>query len=195
VAGGRPSKYKPEYCKQAKKLAFLGATDKELADFFEVEEKTINNWKKEHPEFLQSLNEAKAEADAIVVKSLFKRAIGYSHPAVKIFQRNTFRKKLAPLNEDMPEEEDAIEDTDEMSDALVVPYTEYYPPDTTACIFWLKNRDRENWRDKIDQEVTGKDGGPIQYEQVVDKPPVETPEQWQERVQRQLEAKGRNLPH
>jgi hypothetical protein len=33
--------------------------------------------------------------------------------------------------------------------------------DTVACIFWLKNRQRDHWRDKIDHEVAGKDGGPI----------------------------------
>lgn len=45
--------------------------------------------------------------------------------------------------------------------------------------------------DKIQQEVTGPQGGAIKYEQVVDKPPAETPEEWQARVQKQLESKGR----
>lgn len=35
----------------------------------------------------------------------------------------------------------------------------HYPADTTACIFWLKNRRPEQWRDKV--EVGGKDGGPV----------------------------------
>ena len=33
-----------------------------------------------------------------------------------------------------------------------VPYVEHVPPDTTACIFWLKNRRREDWRDRVDIE-------------------------------------------
>jgi hypothetical protein len=37
----------------------------------------------------------------------------------------------------------------------------FYPPDTTACIFWLKNRQREQWRDVQRHEVTGKDGAPL----------------------------------
>jgi hypothetical protein len=36
------------------------------------------------------------------------------------------------------------------------------PPDTTAMIFWLKNRKRDQWRDRVDNEHTGKDGGPIE---------------------------------
>ena len=31
-----------------------------------------------------------------------------------------------------------------------VPYVEHLPPDTTACIFWLKNRRRDEWRDRVD---------------------------------------------
>ncbi|MBL3206262.1 terminase, partial [Klebsiella pneumoniae] len=41
---GRPSKYKPEFAEQAKKLAVLGATDAQMADFFEVSVSTINLW-------------------------------------------------------------------------------------------------------------------------------------------------------
>jgi hypothetical protein len=42
-----------------------------------------------------------------------------------------------------------------------VPYTEHCPPDTTACIFWLKNRRPDLWREKVLTEVSGPDGGPI----------------------------------
>jgi hypothetical protein len=31
-----------------------------------------------------------------------------------------------------------------------VPYTERYPPDTAAAIFWLKNRQPKHWRDKVE---------------------------------------------
>lgn len=130
MAGGRPSKFKKEFIKQAEILCRLGATDKELAEFFEVEETTINNWKIEHPEFFESLKNGKNEADELVEKSLFQRAKGYSHEAVKIFNHE--------------------------GQALEVPYTEHYPPDTTACIFWLKNRRREQWRDRQEHELTPK---------------------------------------
>ena len=55
MSGGRPSKYKPEYVEQAQKLATLGATDREAAEFFDVNEATLHRWKHEHPEFCESL--------------------------------------------------------------------------------------------------------------------------------------------
>jgi transcriptional regulator with XRE-family HTH domain len=117
--GGRPSLYKLEYAEQAKKLCRLGATDKELADFFGVTEQTVNNWKTSYSEFFESLKSGKQLADAEVADKLFQRATGYSHPAVKFFM---FQGTV--IRED---------------------YTEHYAPDTTAAIFWLKNRRRDLW--------------------------------------------------
>lgn len=129
----RPSKYKSEYVEQAYKLCLLGATDKELADFFEVDEATINRWKIDHKEFCESLKRGKIEADSIVASKLFHRAIGYNHKAVKFATH-----------------EGQITDQ--------VEYVEHYPPDTTAAIFWLKNRQRDKWRDKTETEHSGNVG-------------------------------------
>jgi len=52
---GRPTRYKKEYNEQARKLCLLGSTDKSLADFFDVSEATINNWKIQHSKFLKSM--------------------------------------------------------------------------------------------------------------------------------------------
>ena len=133
---GRPTSYRPEFAAQAEKLCRLGATDRELAEFFEVCEATINTWKAAQPGFLESLKSGKGLADAEVADKLYRRATGYSHEAVKIFNDG--------------------------GTPLVVPYTEHYPPDTTAAIFWLKNRRPDRWRDVNRQEHTGKDGGPIE---------------------------------
>jgi hypothetical protein len=119
---GRPSSYKPEYVKMAKHAARLGATDADLARIFGVSDATIDNWKAQHPDFLGSSKEGKEEADARVVRSLFQRAIGYSYNAEKIF-------------------------CDKNGKVTRVPIVEHVPPDVTAQIFWLKNRDPERWRD------------------------------------------------
>lgn len=121
-AGGRPSRYKPEYAEQAKKLCMLGLTDKELAKFFEVSEQTLNTWKKAHPEFLESLKGGKTLADAEVAAKLHHRALGYSHPEDDIRVVN--------------------------GQIVITPTIKHYPPDTTAAIFWLKNRQPNKWRDK-----------------------------------------------
>jgi hypothetical protein len=46
MTAGRPTKYQPEFAEQAYKLCLLGATDPEMADFFEVCVATVQNWKK-----------------------------------------------------------------------------------------------------------------------------------------------------
>ncbi|VVE10373.1 hypothetical protein PCO31010_02617 [Pandoraea commovens] len=40
--------------------------------------------------------------------------------------------------------------------------------DVTACIYWLKNRQPEQWRDRVAHEVTGAAGGPIKHETTLD---------------------------
>lgn len=119
---GRPSKYQESFVEQAAKLVRLGATDRDIADFFEVTETTINNWKLQYPDFLESLKRTKEEVDAQVERSLFHRAMGYSHPAVKMFN----------IAGEIVEKE----------------YIEHYPPDPTSMIFWLKNRQPDKWRDR-----------------------------------------------
>jgi hypothetical protein len=78
--GGRPTLYKPEYCRLATNLCLLGATDKELAASFDVCEDTINEWKNVHPEFSDSIKEGREPADAEVAASLYKRATGFTGP-------------------------------------------------------------------------------------------------------------------
>lgn len=125
---GRKTLFRKEYIEQAYKLALLGATDKQLADFFSVKEQTINNWKKDFPEFFESLKRAKEDVDSQIVKSLFQRAKGYEHDDIDIKMFN--------------------------GEIIETPLTKHYPPDTTACIFWLKNRQPDKWRDKTETAVT-----------------------------------------
>lgn len=134
---GRPTKYKAEYAKQAAKLCRLGATDANLADFFEVSVSTINLWKVEHKEFSESIKVPKDEADERVKQSLYLRAMGYEHDEV-----------------DVRVVDKAI---------IQTPIRKFYPPDTTAAIFWLKNRKPEEWRETKAVELTGADGGPMQH--------------------------------
>jgi hypothetical protein len=60
---GRPTDFRPEYVLQTIKLCRLGATDEEIAAFFEKSTTTIDNWKKKHPEFLGALKEGKLTSD------------------------------------------------------------------------------------------------------------------------------------
>jgi hypothetical protein len=72
------NKYKPEYAETARKLcAQCGFIDIQLAEWFEVTEKTINNWKLAHPEFAEALRVGKAETDDLVERSTVQHICGY----------------------------------------------------------------------------------------------------------------------
>ena len=131
----RASLYKAEYSEQARKLCALGATDADLAEFFGVSDATVSAWKSRHPAFRDALAAGKSDADDRVEKSLYQCAVGYSHPDVHISHYQ--------------------------GQVTVTPITKHYPPNTTAAIFWLKNRRRAAWKEKVDHEHTGDDGGPV----------------------------------
>lgn len=121
----QPHRFKPEFVEQARQLTSMGAINEELAAFFNVSLVTINNWMHKYPDFKAALVMGKDEADDRVVKSLYRRAVGYKD------EDGTMR-----------------------------------PPDVTACIFWLKNRRKTEWRDRHEMEHTGKDGAALPKLQV-----------------------------
>lgn len=129
---GRPTAYKEEYAELAYKFCLLGADDKKLAEFFEVKEQTINNWKKAHPEFFESIKRGKVIADAEVADSLYKRATGYTHKETKVFNNQG---------------EIVTHDVDK-----------HYAPDPTAIAYWLNNRQRGQWAQRQDVSLGNKDG-------------------------------------
>lgn len=125
---GRPTKFKPEFVEQARKLCHLAATDAEIADFFDIDIRNLYRWKVVHEDFRHALTLGKEEADKRVERRLYEKAMGYEHEDTKIF-----------LHEGEP---------------VCVPYTKRIAPDTTAAIFWLKNRKPKQWRDKQEIENT-----------------------------------------
>ena len=127
---GPKSKYDSAYHnKLVESLAELGLTDVEMAKTLGISRSTFSLWKMKHPKFIEVLKAGKEIADQKVVQSLYQRALGYSHPEVHI---SIDKGKVIKTN-----------------------IIKHYAPDTTACIFWLKNRDSENWRDRKDIVIGG----------------------------------------
>ncbi len=124
---GRPSKFPSFNLQEVKKYVLAGLTDEQLSVVLHITKQSLNNYKKSYPEFFDSLKDWKVQADKRVERSLYERACGYSHPAVKFFQHG---KKIIKQE-----------------------YIEHHPPDPTSMIFWLKNRQSLNWRDE--QHFTG----------------------------------------
>lgn len=117
-------------------LARDGLIDKDIARALGIGLRTLNDWKKAHPEFVDALKEGKAEVDAKVEDSLLKRALGYDYEENEVSSDGNAKK--------------------------VKKTKKHMAADVTACIFWLKNRQPNKWRDVNRQEITGPDGKPIQ---------------------------------
>ena len=121
---GRPTLYRDEYVEQVRRLALLGLTNDEMAKFFGVGPSTFDRWMASHDEFRCAINESKLLADGDVALSLYKRALGYSHPDVHI---SNFQGMIT-----------------------VTDIVKHYPPDTGAAFIWLKNRQPHKWKDKVE---------------------------------------------
>ena len=143
---GQPTKYNAKVKKQCIAMVLKAFTDAEMADILGITEQTLNNWKKAHPKFFESLKDAKAEADRSVAKSLYERACGFECPT----------ETLVSVGKDGKE--------------IEIKRTKFLPPDPTSMIFWLKNRQPKEWKDKHDLKHTGKDGGPIEIISAIPEP-------------------------
>lgn len=110
-----------------------GLTDKQIAHNIGITEQTLNVWKKQFPSFLEALKKGKEVVDREVENALFKRAIGYEYDEI------------------CEEYEDGVLTKKKITKKMVV-------PDTTAQIFWLKNRKPDQWKDKREQSISTKDG-------------------------------------
>lgn len=119
--GSKPVKWQDNIIERVYLLTLLGLRDEDLAVAFDVDINTIHYWKRTKPEFRAAQSKGKAEFDNCVEIALYRKALGYSHPDVHI---SNFQGEIT-----------------------ITPITKYYPPDTAACKFWLRNRQRENWAD------------------------------------------------
>ena len=124
---GRPTGYKPENAGQVERLCALGATDDEIASFFGIHRATVYRWKLDYPEFCDAIKSGKVHADERVERSLYQKATGYSYT-----EQEAIKVKVGQYEEKVE----------------VVEVVKHAPTDTTAAIFWLKNRRSDAWRDK-----------------------------------------------
>lgn len=103
-----------------------GLTDKVIAANIGITPSTLYEWKKSYPEISESLKNGKEVVDRMVENALLKRALGYQYEEV------SEKYEMGILTERKVTKKEVI-------------------PDTTAQIYWLKNRKPEVWRDKREQ--------------------------------------------
>lgn len=147
---GRKTLFKPEMYRQVEELAKLGATNEQIADFFDISVKTLEYWMRMDEEFKRRRKRGGMVADMKVVESLYRRATGYTY---KETEGKVYKGQLITYTV----EKEAV-------------------PDVTACIFWLKNRQRAQWADV--QNVNHSHSGEIHHRKLEDIPLEEfTPEE------------------
>ena len=105
-----------------------GLTDEQLAQKMGVGTTTLYRWKDEYREIREALKKGKEVIDIQVENALLKRALGYDY------------------------QEERIERSDK-DGTKIIQILKHVPADTTAQIFWLKNRRPDKWRDKPKEEA------------------------------------------
>ncbi len=114
-----------------------GLTDEQIAKNMGINRRTLNEWKNKYPPISLTLKRGKEVVDYEVENALLKRALGYSYEEV------TREAQMNPK-------------TGKYELAVTKVVTKEIVPDTTAQIFWLKNRKPNAWRDKI-KEIEGEE--------------------------------------
>ena len=100
-----------------------GLTDEQLAAKIGITATTLYDWKNKYPVISEALKRGKEAVDVEVENALLKRAMGYEYTETRTETANDGTVKTIVMQKTMP-------------------------PDTTAQIFWLKNRRPAVWRDK-----------------------------------------------
>ena len=126
------SKYDPKTTPQLIKfMCRSGLIDSDIAKELGINRATLFRWKDKYPEVKEALTTSKTFIDSLVEDSLLKRALGYELDVVEETESETFK---------------GIETKTTRKKTHIA-------ADTTAIIFWLKNRQSKNWRDRHDNTL------------------------------------------
>ena len=100
-----------------------GLTDEQIAKNIGINRTTLYDWKKKEVNIANALKKGKEVVDFEVENALLKRALGYEYEE-EIYENGILTKKVK----------------------------KHVAPDTTAQIFWLKNRKPNNWKDRVETD-------------------------------------------
>lgn len=132
---GRPTDFRPEFVDEAFKQTLLGATLDGLAEYFGKSVATICEWKNKFPEFDEAIKKGRKKPDGEVAYAMHRNATGYDY-----VEEQAFKIKSAEFD---PKTGKKITEVEEIK---VVKVTRHRPADTLAGMYWLNNRNPDNWR-------------------------------------------------
>jgi hypothetical protein len=139
---GRPTLYDSDKLILVQGWARDGLTNEQIAHNLGIAVGTLYEWKKEFPEFDEALKKGKEVVDREVENALLKRTQGYT-----VELRKTFKVKVTDYDTNGRK----VRETEELQTGVDEVYV---APDTTAQIFWLKNRKPAEWRDRQGVDIT-----------------------------------------
>ena len=140
-----------------------GLTDEQIAKNIGIRRPTLYAWKKEHPDISDALKKGKEVVDVEVENALLKKAMGTTtkttqYKMVKVDSDVLKAKRVKYMNAYKLDHPDKTKEEIVIAAALAIPTYERIPivetvqevaPDTSAIIFWLKNRLPEKYRDQV----------------------------------------------
>ncbi len=133
----------PNGITRIKGWAMDGLTDDQIANNIGISRSTLNVWKKKYSDISDALKKGKEVVDREVESALYRKAIG---------SKETIQKAMKIKESVFNEEGRKVKESEKI---IYVDEVVMIPPDTTAQIFWLKNRKPSEWRDKRDVEHSG----------------------------------------
>lgn len=139
-------KYNDTFPLRAEDYARKGLIDKQIAKNLGISEATLYEYQKTYPEFLEALKRGKAPVDVEVENALLKRAKGFEYEEIHTEYR-------------LPPGETKVDEKAKPN--IIKRIKKIVVPDVTACIFWLKNRRKETWRDMRDLGFFDELGEPL----------------------------------
>jgi transcriptional regulator with XRE-family HTH domain len=121
---GPPEKWRKENLSIIQTMVSMGMTQREIAEALQVRRETIWAWQRKHPELTNALRAGAEIADARVEASIYERAVGYEYRTEKVFQYR--------------------------GEPVRIETKAHVPADPQLAIFWLKNRQPERWKDRME---------------------------------------------
>ena len=115
-----------------------GLTEEQIAKNMGVSRSTLSDYKVKYPDILRAIKNSKEVADREVENALFNKATGYT---VKL--KKPMKVRHVEYDEQTGRKIAEYERIEYIEEEVHV------PADTTAQIFWLKNRKSNEWRDKV----------------------------------------------
>lgn len=170
MAKGRYKEWQePDKLTKLRGWARNGLIDEQIAHNIGISRSTLSDWKLKYPDIADALKKGKEVVDIEVENALLKRALGTTtittiHKMVKVNDEVLKARRQRFLNEYKLDNPELSNKELQLIAIEKVPTYEKIPiqinetevaPDTTAQIFWLKNRKPKEWRDRRETEISG----------------------------------------